>query len=259
MPARKVLLMGLPGAGKTTLAQALAPLIGAVHVNADDVRANVHGDLGFAPEDRIEHARRIGWWCDRITAAGSYAIADFVCPTVEARAAFGAANAYVVWLDRIAAGRFEDTNRLFEPPEHYDIRVGAAGAPEYWATIIAGKVKPHFDPKAPTALFVGRYQPFHDGHRRLIAEGIERVGQACIAVRDTGGIDEKNPYEFAQVKHRIEQMMADYAGRYTIVALPNITTVLYGRDVGYSIERVDLPEDVQAVSATDLRRRMMES
>ena len=206
MPKRKILIMGLPGAGKTTLATALAPLLNAVVFNADAVRANLSRDLGFSHEDRLEHARRMGWMCDRVVEAGGTVIADFICPTEETRAAFGAA--FTIWVDRISAGRFEDTNRMFVAPEHVDMRVGAEGAPEYWAELALARLRPAFDPQKPTALFIGRYQPFHPGHQRLIEEGLRRVGQVCIAVRDTHGIDDKNPLPFFAVKQRIEAALA---------------------------------------------------
>jgi predicted ABC-type ATPase len=133
--SRKILVMGLPGAGKTTLARALAPKLGAVMLNADEVRKNINKDLGFSPEDRIEQARRMGWLCDRVVEAGHFVVADFICPTPEARAAFG--EGFVIWVNRIEVGRFEDTNRLFVPPERYDIRVTAEGSPESWATRVA--------------------------------------------------------------------------------------------------------------------------
>ena len=88
---RKILIMGLPGAGKTTLARTLAPLLNGVIFNADEVRAQINRDLGFSPEDRVEHARRMGWMCDRVVEAGGIAIADFICPTPQTRAAFGPA------------------------------------------------------------------------------------------------------------------------------------------------------------------------
>lgn len=128
---QKILIMGLPGAGKTTLARKLASKLGAVCFNADEVRLNLNKDLGFTHEDRIEHARRMGWLCDKVADAGFIAIADFVCPTDETRSAFG--DAFVVFVDRIRAGRYEDTNRLFVPPDRYDIRVGSEGSPDYWA------------------------------------------------------------------------------------------------------------------------------
>jgi adenylylsulfate kinase len=249
--ARKILIMGLPGAGKTTLANALAPLLNAVVFNADAVRTNLSRDLGFNLEDRIEHARRMGWMCDRVTESGGTAIADFICPTPQTRTAFG--EAFTIWVDRIEAGRFEDTNRMFVAPAQFDLRVGPEGAAQYWAEKAVAQLRPAFNPQKPTALFVGRYQPFHTDHLRLVAEGLRRVGQVCIAVRDTHGTDEKNPLSFFAVKQRIEAALSAYAGRFVVVMLPNITNVFYGRDVGYTVERIVLDESTEAISATKLR------
>jgi cytidyltransferase-like protein len=251
---RKILIMGLPGSGKTTLAKALVPLLNAVHFNADAVRANINKDLGFSLPDRIEQARRMGWLCDRVVEAGAFAVADFICPTPEARTAFGAA--FVVWVDRIKESGFADTNRMFVPPERFDLRVTAEGTPAFWAHRILEKLLPTFNPKAPTALFIGRYQPFHDGHLRLIEEGLKRVGQVCIAVRDTHGTDEKNPFDFQTVKARIEAALWQHRGRFAVVLLPNITHVFYGRDVGYVVERLVLDETTERISATKVRREI---
>lgn len=117
---RKILIMGLPGSGKTTLARQLAPLMKAVHWNADDVRSNINKDLGFSMEDRIEQARRMGWLCDNVSKAGHSVIADFVCPIPETRAAFGSCT--LIYMDTIKEGRFEDTNKLFVPPTNYDFK-----------------------------------------------------------------------------------------------------------------------------------------
>jgi hypothetical protein len=130
----KMLIMGLPGAGKTTLARTLAPLLRAVVFNADEVRANIHRDLGFTHEDRIEHSRRMGWLCDRVTAGGHAAIADFVCPTPDTRQAFG--PAFTVWVDRLSESRFEDTNKMFVPPTSWDVRVTVEGTPLSWAELV---------------------------------------------------------------------------------------------------------------------------
>ncbi len=248
---RKILILGLPGAGKTTLANVLAPLLNAVVFNADAVRANLSRDLGFGHQDRIEHARRMGWMCDRVVEAGGTVIADFICPTAETRATFG--EAFIIWLDRIQAGRFEDTNRMFVAPERSDLRVKAEGTPQYWAEQALALLRPAFDPQKPTALFIGRYQPFHGGHQQLIEEGLRRVGQVCIAVRDTHGIDAKNPLPFFAVKQRIEAALSAHAGRFVVVPVPNITNVFYGRDVGYTVERIVLDEATEAISATKMR------
>ena len=250
--ARKILIMGLPGAGKTTLATALAPRLNAVHFNNDALRAHVNKDLGFSAADRIEQARRMSWLCDRVVEAGSHAIADFICPTRETRAAFG--EAVTVWVDRIKQSRYPDTDKIFEPPEHCDVHVGPEGSPAYWTEQICQKLLSTFDPQAPTALFIGRFQPFHDGHRKLVEEGLRRVGQACIAVRDTHKTDDKNPLEFFAVRERIEAALWQYRGRFIVVPLPNITNVFYGRDVGYAVERLILDDATEQISATAIRR-----
>lgn len=137
---KKILVMGLPGAGKTTLSIELAKLLNAVHFNADEIRREINKDLKFELIDRIEHARRIGVLCDIVTRSGNYAIADFVCPTKETRKAFGSQNAFVVCVDRIEISRYEDTNKLFEYPTMCHVRVGNIGSPEEWARKIYDKI-----------------------------------------------------------------------------------------------------------------------
>lgn len=125
--------MGLPGAGKTTLAKHLVPLLNAVWFNADDVRINVTYHLGFEEEDRIQQAKTMKWLADKVIIAGHYAVVDFICPTPNTREAFGWNDSFIIWIDRIEAGRFDDTNQMFVPPDKYDIRVTKKGTAEHWA------------------------------------------------------------------------------------------------------------------------------
>jgi cytidyltransferase-like protein len=173
-------------------------------------------------------------------------------PNRGTRVAFG--DAYTIWADRISAGRFEDTNRMFVAPKRFELHVSAEGTPQYWAEQALVRLRPSFHPQKPTALFLGRYQPFHPGHQRLIEEGLRRVGQVCIAVRDTHGMDQKNPLPFFAVKQRIEAALSAYAGRFVVVPLPNITNLFYGHDLGYTVERIVLDEATEAISATHVRR-----
>lgn len=122
--------MGLPGTGKTTLATKLASKLNAVHFNADEIRAQIHKDLGFSIEDRIEHAKRLGLLCDIVNRSGNYAIADFVCPTLSTRDAFGAYYSFVIWCDRTPTRHFSDTSNIFIPPSIYNIRITDADAIE---------------------------------------------------------------------------------------------------------------------------------
>jgi hypothetical protein len=135
---KKILIMGLPGAGKTTLARLLAQRLHAVLFDADEIRAEINKDLGFSLDDRREQARRMGWLCDQVVKAGYPCIADFVCPTEETRALFGAT--FTVWVDRIRESRFPDTNKLFVPPTTFDVRVTAKGGLDYWVTQIGERI-----------------------------------------------------------------------------------------------------------------------
>lgn len=116
----KILIMGLPGSGKTTLAKPFSELLGAVHLNADAVR-DEYDDWDFTPEGRIRQAMRMRYLADGVIKAGRIAVADFVCPTEKARQEF--APDFTVWMDTIKEGRFEDTNRMFEPPTNYNYHV----------------------------------------------------------------------------------------------------------------------------------------
>ena len=124
-------------------------MLGAVHFNADDVRKSVYRDSGFTRENAVEHARRMGRYCDSVTVAGRFAIADFICPTPEARQAFG--PAFVVWVDRIQGRRYADANQLFVPPENYDVRVLPGGSPLLWAMHIYKRLKQYRNAGFPDA------------------------------------------------------------------------------------------------------------
>jgi adenylylsulfate kinase len=251
---KKILVMGLPGSGKSYLADKLTNILGAEWLNADRVREAAN-DWDFSPEGRTRQAERMKHLAQEGLDRGKHVIADFVCPTPKTREDFAAD--YIVWVDTIKEGRFEDTNKMFVPPEEYDFRVPTQNA-ELWSLRIADEIQEHvWDNRRPTAQMLGRWQPWHEGHQTLFEEIVKKTGQVNIQVRDVQGVGD-NPFDFETVKKNIEQALQPYKNRIQVTLVPNITNICYGRGVGYKIEEIVLPENIQKISATDIRKKMRE-
>ena len=128
--------MGLPGAGKTTLAEELAPKLNAKRLNADEVRKEAN-DWDFSEEGRKRQAKRMADFALKLKNQGNYVVADFICPTPAARSLFPAD--FVIWVDTIKEGRFDDTNQMFVKPEKYDFHVTTQDA-KFWADKIIKEI-----------------------------------------------------------------------------------------------------------------------
>ena len=128
-----ILVMGLPGAGKTTLANELAPKLNAKRLNADEVR-KLANDWDFSEEGRTRQAKRMAEAALKLRDEGNYVIADFIAPTPKARSLFPAD--YVIWVDTIKEGRFDDTNKMFVKPEKYDFHVTTQDAKSWVSKIL---------------------------------------------------------------------------------------------------------------------------
>jgi len=273
---QRILIMGLPGSGKTYFAErlkryleahlnpvnehSLTPIADAqvtvAWLNADQVRRN-YNDWDFSREGRIRQSERMRDLADQ--ANTDYCLVDFVAPLVEQRNNFKAD--WTIWIDTIEKGRFEDTNQVFVPPEQYDFRV-TEQAGEKWAEfvgehIIENRRRPVFDWQRETVQMLGRWQPWHAGHRALFDRLIQKTGQVCIMIRDCQGWQGSNPFAIDQVKNAIKRDLDPiYQGQYKILVVPNITHIGYGRGVGYTIAEEKFDESITNISGTDIRRSM---
>jgi hypothetical protein len=274
--------MGLPGSGKTYFAERLkkylednstvsqmplerlaqfenAPLHWEAKVdwfNADDVRKKFN-DWDFSKEGRIRQSIRMFEFAVKCT--GDFVICDFVAPLVEMRNNYKAD--WTIWMDTIEQGRFEDTNKAFVPPEQYDFRIIEQNA-EKWVEfvgthILDNKHRPRFDWQKETVQMLGRWQPWHAGHRALFERAIAKTGQVVIQIRDCQGWNNSNPFAVNQVKSLIKRDLDPiYQGQYEIQVVPNIVNITYGRDVGYKIEQESFDDTTHAISATKIRKEM---
>jgi adenylylsulfate kinase len=257
--SQRILIMGLPGAGKTTLAQALRDRLWeegrtVAWFNADDIRKKFD-DWDFSETGRIRQSKRMRDLAD--TSTNDYVICDFVAPLTEMRNNFKAD--WTVWVDTIRESKYADTNAAFVDPELYDFRITEQNS-EKWSEFIAEHIvnnqrRPMFDWQKETVQMLGRWQPWHDGHRALFERAIAKTGQVVIQIRDCQGWQGSNPFAIEQVKKFIRRDLDPiYQGQYEIQIVPNIVNITYGRDVGYKIEQETFDDVVHSISATKIRK-----
>jgi len=254
--------MGLPGSGKTTLAQWIVEFLQKERkkvgwLNADDVRKK-YNDWDFSEAGRIRQSIRMRELADAM-ADMDYVICDFVAPLVEMRNNFKAD--WTIWVDTIREGRYADTNKAFIEPEQYDFRITEQNAEKWGEFITAHMVddrrRPVFDWKKETVQMLGRWQPWHDGHRALFERLLAKTGQVVIQVRDVQGWQGTNPFNFFDVVKFIKRDLDPlYQGQYEIQLVPNIVHIGWGRGVGYTAGEETFDNDITDISATKIRKEL---
>lgn len=253
--------MGLPGAGKTYLADKLRERLWqegrtVLWLNADKIRAE-YNDWDFSETGRLRQATRMRDLADASTT--DYVIADFVAPLEAMRNIFHAD--WTIWMDTITEGRYADTNKMFDPPVIYDFRITEQRA-EKWVDFIADHLldnrrRPVFNPKKETVQMLGRWQPWHDGHRALFERLLAKTGQVVIQVRDVQGWQDSNPFNFFDVVRFIRRDLDPlYQGQYEIMLVPNIVHIGWGRGVGYTAGEELFDDKVTDISATKIRKQL---
>jgi len=258
---QKILVMGLPGSGKTFFSAALDRFLQGERkkvdwFNADSVRKKFD-DWDFSETGRIRQSKRMHDLAAKSKA--DFVICDFVAPIEEMRHNFKAD--WVIWMDTIEKSRFEDTNKMFQPPEIYDFRITEQNA-DKWSEFVGthiteNKRRPTFQWKKETVMQMGRFQPWHAGHRALFERLIQRTGQVCILIRDCQGWNQTNPFSWSEVKQNIKRDLDPlYQGQYEVVIVPNIVHIGWGRDVGYTMQQEVFDESIHSISATKIRKEM---
>jgi len=244
------------------------------------MRQMLSSGLGYSKEDRNTNVLRAGFVAGEIVKHGGAAICALVSPYADARATVRGmigpqfVEVYVHTPLRICerrdpkglyrrarAGELKGMTGIDDPYEEPDrdvlnLEIDGDAAVEKNVGIITRYLENRGlleRAGQPAALMIGRFQPWHDGHRALFMQALEMEGYVVIGVRETHGLADKNPFTFAEVKARIEESLGAFAGSFEIRRLPNITNIVYGRDVGYRITRVKLEPDIESISATQIR------
>ena len=116
-------------------------------------------------------------------------------------------------------------------------------------------MKKYFNWRKKTAIYIGRFQPFHQGHKELFLRALKTSNQVAILVMDSYKINNKNPFKFNVVKNKINEALKKYKNRYVIIKIPVVSEVVYGRNVGYKLRKVKMSKKIEKISATMIRKK----
>lgn len=281
-----VQLTGLSGAGKTTIANNVRGELEALGykvevIDGDEYRKVLCKDLGFSREDRLENIRRLGFVGQTLAKNSVIVILAAINPYEEARQELRQSSNLVrtVWIDcdldtlidRDVKGLYRrallpenDPDKLsnltgvndpFDVPQDADLVIKTnyetvEESSERLLNFILANIGSEKASSVRRAMFVGRWQPFHNGHKWLIGQKLDKGIPVLIAVRDVVP-DQKNPLTTQQTVAILRNTYEDHD--VEIIVIPDIESVNFGRDVGYEINEFVPPDDIKTISATEIR------
>jgi len=277
--AKTIWFTGLPCSGKTTIAKALQRLVGGCLLDGDEVRLSpLSFDADFSPEGRRKHLRRVAYVAKLLNDHGVNVFAAFVSPSEsvrqEVRDIIGASRFRLVYVNTPAEiCEQRDTRGLWAKARRGEIKNFTGVDAPYEAPTknmreentercsaeeIANRLyHVYFYPyHHPASLFIGRFQPFHEGHEKLIRSVLDEGRDVVVAVRDTR-LDEDNPYTAQERVEMVKERFAAeiYQERLRVIVMPDIDEVCYGRRVGWRVREIRLDPETEAISATKIRER----
>lgn len=275
-------LTGLPSAGKTTIADIVAPRIGAFRLDGDVLRDTpIAEELGFSKEDRTRNVLRAATVCKLMNEAGVDVVASFISPTVNMKVAvrnlIGLDSCrlfHVSCTPEECAKRdpkglwhmakvgeitgftgYDAPYEVLEVPESQLLDTCEMSAFECSEKVV--RMFYRMKPAArPHSVFIGRWSPFHNGHRAMIETALDKGENVLVLVRNVL-VSDSDPWTAWERKAMVELALSDYEGRVTVMVVPDVGSVVYGRKVGYSVNEVEVTEEMAATSGTEVRRSLL--
>ena len=247
---KKILIMGLPGSGKTYLAKKVSKILKADWFNADQVRKK-NNDWDFTTSGILRQVHRMKKLANK--SKKKFVVVDFICPLKKQFQIFK--PNIIIWMDTIKKSRYPRINRIFNKPKHFDIRITTKNADLWSYAVIDRVLNYNWNEKLPTVQMLGRFQPWHQGHRLLFEKALIKSGQVNIQVKNVWKLGD-NPYSFKEIKKKISRDLIYFKKRIKISKLPNISEIVYGRKVGYKITKINLSKKIQKISGTNLRKKL---
>lgn len=242
---KTIWLTGHSTAGKSTIADALAEEIPAVVLHGDDMRDSISLGAGFSREARREHNLRVARLA-AVLSSQTTVIVAVIAPMVKVRQEIDEiCRPTWIWVRRVLEPR---EGHFYEPsPEYPIVDTDLMNVKECVKEV--RQIASLNPPEIPYSLLIGRYQPLHDGHKALIQKVIDEGCKPLVALRDTPYGD-NDPYT---VGERRRMLLEAFGDQVKVIVVPDIQEVVYGRKVGWGIRQVELPEEVEAISATAIR------